>query len=708
MSNSIVTALAGITSSLVLLTSFLPVAANTQGLTNLQNRRQRASQVPTKGPTTETVVRVIGKIVFASDRDGDFEIYVMDTDGGGQTRLTETSGEDYYPAWSPDGSKLAFVSTRDGNAEIYVMNADGTGQTRLTNETASDLAPVWTRDGSQIGFVTNRDGNDEIYLMNADGSNQTNLTSHPADDSSFSFSPNGLMIAFSSNREGSQFEIFTMGSAGGNVARLTNSVGDDVSPSWSSQRIAFESNRDENEELYSVTIDGQNQIRLTNNTEIDIDPSQLGDGSRIAFSTSRDTNLEIYLMNADGTGLTRLTTNNAADVQPAIQPNGIVFPPAPPGAAVVQFSSIDFSAGEASGFTNLSVVRSGDTSGTSTIDVVTGNGTATNRSDYTFRFATLKFNPGETTKNLPVIIADDVLIETDETLAVTLSNPTGAFVGALNTTTLTIVDNDTSRLAANPIDNARFFANQHYSDFLSRVPDQAGLDFWTNEITSCGSNLPCLEVRRINVSAAFFLSIEFQETGFLAYRIHKSAFGNLPGAPVPIRLEDLLPDTQQIGAGLIVGQAGWEQVLENNKQAFVADFVLRARFVAAFPTTMSPAQFVDALFANAGVVPSAAERAAAINEFGGAASTVDNAARARALRRVGENPTLRQQEFNRAFVLMQYFGYLRRNPNDLPDSNFDGFNFWLNKLNQFNGNFVQAEMVKAFILSLEFRKRFGR
>jgi len=122
----------------------------------------------------------------------------------------------------------------------------------------------------------------------------------------------------------------------------------------------------------------------------------------------------------------------------------------------------------------------------------------------------------------------------------------------------------------------------------------------------------------------------------------------------------------------------------------------RSRFVSAYPTSMSSEQFADALFANAGVTPSASDRSAVINEFSFSATTNDVAARARALRRVAENSTLAQQEFNRAFVLMQYFGYLRRNPNDAPEAglNFAGYNFWLNKLNSFNGNFAQAEMVK--------------
>jgi hypothetical protein len=211
------------------------------------------------------------------------------------------------------------------------------------------------------------------------------------------------------------------------------------------------------------------------------------------------------------------------------------------------------------------------------------------------------------------------------------------------------------------------------------------------------------------VSAAFFLSIEFQETGYLVYRFYKSAYGNIPGTPVPLRLDEFLPDTQQIGKGVVIGQPGAEQQLEANKVAYALDFVSRARFTSAYPTTLTPAEFVDALFANAVVTPSATDRNAAINEFGGAGNTADVAARARALRRVAENSTLKQQETNKAFVLMQYFGYLRRNPNDPPEANLDfgGYNFWLGKLNEFNGNFVNAEMVKAFIVSGEYRHRFG-
>ena len=260
-----------------------------------------------------------------------------------------------------------------------------------------------------------------------------------------------------------------------------------------------------------------------------------------------------------------------------------------------------------------------------------------------------------------------------------------------------------------PIDDAEFFVRQHYSDFLIREADAAGLAFWIDQITSCGTDQTCTAIKRINVSGAFFQAIEFQETGFLAYRTYKVSYGNMTGAPVPLTRAEFSADMLMISHDVVVNAPGWEQQLENNKRAFFLDFVSRLRFGNAYPTTLSPDAFVDALFLHGSVTPSGAERTAAINEFGGAVDTSDVAARARALRLVAENGKLITQEKNGAFVLMQYFGYLRRNPNDPPEPglNFDGYNFWLNKLNQFNGNFVEAEMVKAFIVSTEYRQRFG-
>ncbi|HEX8337214.1 MAG TPA: hypothetical protein VF621_10830, partial [Pyrinomonadaceae bacterium] len=250
-------------------------------------------------------------------------------------------------------------------------------------------------------------------------------------------------------------------------------------------------------------------------------------------------------------------------------------------------------------------------------------------------------------------------------------------------------------------------------DFLNREPDADGFNFWTGDFNQCGAaDEACKEVRRINVSAAFFLSIEFQNTGYFVYRTYKAAYGdatspNVAGTVPVIRLQEFLPDTQRIGQNVVVNQGPWQAQLAANKQAYALEFVLRQRFLSAFPLTMTSAQYVDKLVQNAGVTLTAGERDALIAQLN---STADvTAARASVLSAVAENPQLQQNEFRRAFVLMQYYGYLRRNPDDAPEPglNFGGWKFWLDKLNEFNGNFQNAEMVKAFISSDEYIDRFG-
>jgi alpha-tubulin suppressor-like RCC1 family protein len=431
----------------------------------------------------------------------------------------------------------------------------------------------------------------------------------------------------------------------------------------------------------------------------------------------------------DGSTIDRYTPVLVATGAPTPTPTPSPSPsPSPsPTPTTIQFNASLYVVGEGDQRVTLTVARSGNTSGAASADFVTSdsagsqncnvfNGRASSRCDYLTSIGPVQFAAGETSKTFSIPIIDDSYAEGNETFTVSLNNPSGASLGAQSATTVMIVDNE-SVTGPDPIDQSSFFAHKHYLDFLNREPDASGLAFWTNEITLCGTNQSCIDIKRINVSAAFFLSIEFQETGYLVERIYKASYGDGTGTStfggthqlsVPIvRLNEFLPDTQKIGRGVIVGQTGWQTALENNKQAFASEFVQRSRFTTAFPTSMTPAQFVDKLFLNAGVTPSASDRTAAINEFGSATTTSDVAARSRALRRVAENATLSQSEFNRAFVLMQFLGYLRRNPNDPQDSDYTGYDFWLTKLNQFNGNFVNAEMVKAFIVSGEYRQRFG-
>ncbi|HEV7475833.1 MAG TPA: Calx-beta domain-containing protein, partial [Pyrinomonadaceae bacterium] len=371
---------------------------------------------------------------------------------------------------------------------------------------------------------------------------------------------------------------------------------------------------------------------------------------------------------------------------------------------------------------DLSVTRTGDLSGAAAVDYASADGTASERSDYLSARGTLRFAAGEASKTMTVFIVDDRFGENPETFTINLTNPAGCTLGSQTTFTATINSNEAVN-GLNPVNdasfNSDFFVREHYVDFLNREPDAPGLAFWKNQIDECetlppAEQQPCREIRRINVSAAFFLSIEFQQTGYLVERLYKVSYGDVMAQSslgivhstlVPIvRLNEFLPDTQAIGRGVVIGAAGADQLLENNKQAFIAEFVQRTRFLTEFPLSMTPAQFVDALNAKAGLVLSATERDQLVSELTSGAKT-----RAQVLRAVAEDPDLFARERNRAFVLAQYFGYLRRNPNDAPETNLDytGYEFWLHKLEDFGGNFVNAEMVKAFIVSAEYQQRFG-
>ena len=392
----------------------------------------------------------------------------------------------------------------------------------------------------------------------------------------------------------------------------------------------------------------------------------------------------------------------------------VTFTPRAPVVSNVQFSQAAFGVTESSSTLNVAVKRTGDTASLATVDYATSDAAgaigcntpsanASSRCDYLTTVGRLTFAVGETDKMIAVPIVNDVFVEGPQTFLISLSNPVGVTLGAQSTATLTIND-DAAEGGVNPVDRSDFYVRQHYIDFLNREPDADGLDFWVREITVCGSDPQCIEVKRINVSAAFFLSTEFQETGYLVYRFYKASFGNLPGAPVPIGFTDFLRDTQEIGKGVQVGAPNWESVLEANKQNYALAFVQTLEFQAAY-NGLSATSFVDKLNTNAGNVLSPTERTNLIALFG--STPADLSKRAQVVRAIAEDDDLRTREFNKAFVLMQYFGYLRRSPNSAPDADFSGYNFWLTKLNNFNGNFVAAEMVKAFIISDEYRHRFG-
>ena len=295
------------------------------------------------------------QIAFVSDRDGNWEIYLMDNDGGNPRRLTNHPDNDVNPSWSPDGKRIVFRSNRDGHFlgaiatdEIYVMDADGANPQNLTNNPGNDLSPSWSPDGKRIAFSSfrrDRDGNIkhfDIYVMDADGKNQQRLTENPDDDQYPSWSPDGKRIVFSSQREGhfrGDFgitdEIYVMDADGGNQQRLTENRQYDWYPSWSpdGKRIVFSSQREGHfrgdfgitDEIYVMDADGGNQQRLTENRQYDWYPSWSPDGKRIAFESDRKgdlENFEIYVMDADGGNQQRLTNNRSDDNSPSWSPDG--------------------------------------------------------------------------------------------------------------------------------------------------------------------------------------------------------------------------------------------------------------------------------------------------------------------------------------------------------------------------------------------------
>jgi hypothetical protein len=247
---------------------------------------------------------------------------------------------------------------------------------------------------------------------------------------------------------------------------------------------------------------------------------------------------------------------------------------------------------------------------------------------------------------------------------------------------------------ANDIDDSSFFVEQQYRDFLGREADDNGLDFWRAGINACGDDAACSQPMRVNTSAAFFLSIEFQQTGYLLYRLNKASFGSMP------RRNEFMIDMQSLATGVIVGTSGWQQTLEDNTRRMADEWVQRPAFRDRFGS-QNDDQYVRSLFFNAGIGSNESE----INDLV-QALTQGRETRATVLRHIADDAAFVRKEQNPAFVLMQYFGYLHRNPDEGPDTNLDGFLFWLRKLDDANGDFQKAEMVRAFIESTEYRNRF--
>ena len=306
----------------------------------------------------------VSKIVFASNREGSMQIYVMNGDGSGVARLTNSGANDDFPRWSHDGWKILFQSDRDnretGYMDIYVMNPDGSGVARLTSDPNDDSMGTWSPDGSRVVFQSLRNGSKyQVYVMNADGSNHVNLSNSSANDGEPAWSPDGMKMAFVSDRDREGFKsIYVMNSDGTNQQRVTFSSGDvqDGQPAWSPDgtRIAFVSTRDSifetwqetdddgnyitkskldiNKEVYVMNADGSGQTRLTDELANDDAPSWSPDGSKIVFRSDRERDCcdpiaQVWTMNADGTSQTDLSNSGNGDYIASWTLGGVIDTP---------------------------------------------------------------------------------------------------------------------------------------------------------------------------------------------------------------------------------------------------------------------------------------------------------------------------------------------------------------------------------------------
>jgi len=289
----------------------------------------------------------------------------------------------------------------------------------------------------------------------------------------------------------------------------------------------------------------------------------------------------------------------------------------------------------------------------------------------------LQFAAGETSKSFSVAIVNDSYAEGNEVFMTSLNNPQGgATLGTPSTATVTIIDNDAAT-GPNPIDNTDFFVRQQYLDFLGREPDPPGFAAWVSLINSCTPGDTSCD--RVHVSEAFFESEEFQERGYFIYRFYSVSFGRKP------TYAEFAPDLARVSGFLDVNQ------LEAAKVAFIADFMARPAFVTIYGS-LNNTQYVDTLLSTAGVTFSASARQALIDGLNGGTLT-----RAQVLRQIVESPQVAQKFFNEAFAVMEYFGYLRRDPDAL----------YLNWIALLNSGASPRTMVSGFVNSIEYRQRFG-
>lgn len=687
------------------------------------------------------LVTINGRFVVGDlDNTGKPSIFSMNVDGTNIKKVQPTLPESYHPAWSPEGTRIAFSARWFSNQGVHlsVMNTDGSNVQNLgyltEPDAQSDSQIAWSPDGKSLAWICDNSGLGFSKLCLRQVYNSYTATTVPAPSfqspSSPAWSPDSKKIVFAALDQtffdstifSYRRRIYVYNIATRTVTRLTNpSSQDEGQPNWSPDgtRILF----GRSSGIWVMNADGSNQKQLT--AAQDSLPKWSLDMKQIALvrHDSATTN-GIYVMNADGTNAVKIygSSNNLAfDWQ--LAPINVTTP-AGAGATVDDGPvSLSFSNVGTAGTTSVIPINpssAGSLPGGFAIDGASIAFDVTTTASYTAPITVCFSVPpvtGQTEAqfNALKLMHGENGVLVDRTIGHDFASR--SICAKVNSLSPFLLATDLNPPATNESDDPAKFVRQQYLDFLNREPDQSGLDFWINSITTCGSDQSCIDVKRTHSSAAFFLSVEFQHEGYLVERTYKAAFGDEVGTStlngthqlsVPIvRFNQFVSDAEEIGQGVIVNQGNWEQQLDDNKNAFMLEFVQRTGFMDAYADSLTPAEFVNKLFTNAGVTPSANELATAVGRFGSAPTSADPLARSRALRDVSENLAFINAETSRAFVLMEYFGYLRRDPNTGQDTDYTGYDFWLTKLNRFNGDFDKAQMVRAFIVSGEYRHRFG-
>lgn len=286
-----------------------------------------------EGPPEGKGPAFFSRIAFASDRDGDFDVFVMDGNGSNPVRLTAdvAAENDIDPAWSPDGTQIAFASTRlfkgSDRHTVWVMNADGSEPTFL-DRTGSAICfpsivagPAWSPDGTKIAYNAGCDGWFELFWVDAEGERSHLLTRLGGLNADPAWSPDGSTIAFTTDHRGHE-EIWVVDPID-RSSRFLGPIAPTCSvenprarePTWSPDgaRIAFALECHGNFDIYLMDIDGSNLVRVTDDPGNDFEPAWSSDGRVIAFVSDRsDGDTDIWVMNADGSFQTNLTEESTA------------------------------------------------------------------------------------------------------------------------------------------------------------------------------------------------------------------------------------------------------------------------------------------------------------------------------------------------------------------------------------------------------------